>query len=92
MKGSKEFLDICKNIVKDYANEHLDKTDEKIITEEDVYVVWYCKALKNHKALLSTTLFDGMYYECTYNGEKEEIYLDAYKKWENQCISLKKEK
>lgn len=90
MKGSKEFLDICKNVVRDYANQHLDKTDEKIITEEDVYVVWYCKALNNHKALLSTTLFDGMYYECTYNGEKEEIYLDAYKKWENQCIQFKK--
>lgn len=92
MTGFKEFLDICKNVVRDYANEHLDKTDEKIITEDDVYVVWYCKGLKNHKALLSMTLFNGMYYECTFNGEKEEIYLDAYKKWENQCISLKKEK
>lgn len=45
-----------------------------------------CKALKNSKALLSTKVSDGMYYELTYNGEKDEIYLDAYKKWENKVI------
>ena len=44
-----------------------------------------CKTLQNSKALVSTTLFDGMYYELTYNGDKKELYLDAYKKWENIC-------
>ena len=46
------------------------------------------KTLQNHKALLSTTLHDGMYYELTFNGDKGEIYLDAYKKFENRCIKL----
>ena len=27
-----------------------------------------------------------MYDECTYNGDKEEMYFDAYKKWENKKI------
>ena len=27
-----------------------------------------------------------MYYELTYNGDKEEWYLDAYKKFENKVI------
>lgn len=27
-----------------------------------------------------------MYYEVTYNGDKKETYLDAYKKWENVCV------
>ena len=35
---------------------------------------------------LSTTLFDGMYYELTYNGDKKEWYLDAYKKFENRVV------
>ena len=35
---------------------------------------------------MSSTLFDGMYYEITYNGDKNEWYLDAYKKFENKCI------
>jgi hypothetical protein len=78
------FIDICKGIVSDYAIAHLDKSDT--IPEFDVYVVWFCKTLQNCKALLSTTLFDGMYYELTYNGDKNEIYLDAYKKFENKCI------
>ena len=58
----------------------------------DVFVVWSCKTLQNSKALLSTTLYDGMYYECTLNGDKKEIYFDAYKKFENKCIKLEEEK
>lgn len=27
-----------------------------------------------------------MYYEVTYNGDKKQFYLDAYKKFENRCI------
>lgn len=86
--GNDEFLIKCKEIVKDYANEHLDKSDNKEISINDVFVVWSCKTLQNNKALLSTTLFDGMYYELTYNRDKKELYLDAYKKFENRCIKL----
>ena len=78
-------------IVRDYTNEHLDKTDNKEITLDDVFIVWSCKTLQNNKALLSTTVSDGMYYECTYNGDKNELYLDAYKKFENRCIKLEEE-
>ena len=82
------FLDLCRKEVVKYTNEHLDGTDHKKITTDDVFMVWCCKTLQNNKALLSTTLFDGMYYECTYNGDKKELYLDAYKKFENKCIKL----
>ena len=78
---NEKFIDLCKEEVMKYVNEHLDKTDKKEITIDNVFVVWSCKTLQNNKALLSTTLFDGMYYECTYNGDKNELYFDAYKKW-----------
>jgi len=29
-----------------------------------------------------------MYYELTYNGDRKELYLDAYRKWENVCIEV----
>jgi hypothetical protein len=86
--GSKEFLDECKEEVRSYTQAHLDKTDNTSVSLDDVFVVWYCKILQNHKALLSTRLPDGMYYECTYNGDKKELYFDAYKKFENKCIKI----
>lgn len=86
--NEKNFVSLCKKQVAEYVNKHLDKSDNKQIIEDDVFVVWMCKTLQNSKALLSTTLFDGMYYELTYNGDKKELYLDAYKKWENVCIRV----
>lgn len=85
-----DFENLCIKLVKDYANEHLDKSDNVMVEEKDVFIVWICKALQNNKALLSTTLLDGMYYEITYNGDKKEIYLDAYKKFENRAIKVEK--
>lgn len=84
------FMRMVKEIVRNYTNEHIDKTDNKKISNDDVYIVWYCKTLQNWKALVSTTLFDGMYYELTVNGDKNEMYLDAYKKFENRKIVLDK--
>lgn len=54
----------------------------------DVFVVWNAYILGNIKALLSTTIPDGMYYEVTYNKAKNEIYFDAYKKFENRKVDL----
>ena len=67
-------------------NSHVDKTDGVQISIEDVYVVWFCKTLQNWKALLSTNVPDGVYYEITHNGDKNETYVDVYKKWENFCV------
>ena len=71
-------------IVEEYVDAHLDKSDA--VPSYEIYVVCQCYILGNAKWLISTTLRDGMYYEVTYNREKREYYLDAYKKFENQCI------
>ena len=83
-----EFIKLCKQIIVNYFNDRVEITDDMKITEENVFIVWSCKTLQNNKALVSTTVSDGMYYELTYNGDKQELYLDAYKKWENKCIKI----
>lgn len=83
---NKNTMKLIKETIRDYVNEHIDKTDKMQITVDDVYIVWFCKTLQNWKALASTSVPDGMYYELTYNGDKDEMYLDAYKKFENRCI------
>lgn len=71
-------------IVKDYITKHLDKSVQ--MPDFTVFTVWKCKTLQNWKYLLSSTIPDGMYYELTYNGDKNEWYLDAYKKFENVVV------
>ena len=83
-----DMMNLCKKVVVDYFNSIVDRTDNMQLTEDNVYIVWFSKTLQNFKALLSTTVSDGMYYEITYNGDKNELYLDAYKKWENKKITL----
>lgn len=76
-------LDTARKAVAEYFNDHVEVTDGKMITPDDCYIVWFAKTLQNWKALVSTNVSDGMYYELTYNGDKKELYMDAYKKWEN---------
>ena len=78
-----KFLDKAISTVHNYIVTRLEKTDPD--PDFSVYVVWFAKTLQNWKALASTTLPDGMYYEVTYNGDKQETYLDAYKKFDNVC-------
>lgn len=77
--GTAKFLNIAIEAVRDYVGEPYNYV---------VYVVWNCKTLQNNKALLSTDRPDGLYFEATYNGDKKELYLDAYKKEKNVCIKL----
>ena len=74
-----EFMELCKQEVR---KDYIIQTGKRIATD-DIHIVWYCKTLHNWKALVSTNRIDGLYYECTYNGDKKEMYVDAYKKWEN---------
>ena len=71
----------------EYVKEKLEKTDTHVeFHEEDVYIVWFCYILGGWKALVSTLLPDGMYYEVTFDKNKNLVYLDAYKKWDNVAI------
>ena len=71
-------------LVKDYILKHLDKMDN--IPDFELYIVWKCKTLQNWKALISTDVINGLYWEVTHNGDKNETYVEMYKKTNNICV------
>lgn len=84
--NNEAMMNRAKQLVVGYFNTHVDVTDGKKLTMEDVFIVWFSKTLQNWKALVSTTVSDGMYYEITHNGDKGETYVDVYKKWDSKCV------
>ncbi len=76
----------ARTIVMVYFNKNKDVTDEYEMTFADTYVVWFAKTLQNWKALVSTNVPDGVYYEVTHDGNNQETYLDVYKKLDNVSI------
>ena len=87
---SREFLKLAVETVAEHLNKTLDlhPSAAGAVEPEDVYVVWSCKTLQNAKAILSTDAVNGILYELTYNGDKDELYLDEYMKSINRKINL----
>ena len=86
---NKKFVELAIGLVEDCLIDVLEYVDADTI---DIYVVWLSKTLQNNKALLSTDKGDGRYYEITYNGDKDEFYVDMYKKELNRAVTIKKPK
>ena len=61
--------------------------DEKDYTEDEFYCVWMNKTLQNAKGLFASTRPDKLYSEVTYNGDKDEFYVDVYRKLDNSKFS-----
>lgn len=80
--GMDHFQSVCKKKLVEWYNKN--HTQQRIDLS-NVFVVWSCKTLQNYKALLSTVSGDGIYAEYTYNGDKQELYEDVYKKVTNTC-------
>lgn len=86
--SEEDLIAMC--MVERYTIDHMDKSDadyQKNIDELKIFIVWKNKTLQNWKYLISTSVADGMYYEVTFNGNKKEWYLDAYKKFANESTS-----
>lgn len=83
---AESFTDKAKRIVMDHYNVQALANGTNILQPYDIYVVWFSKTLQNWKALVSTDMHDGLYYEVTHNGDKKETYLDVYQKVSNTLI------
>jgi len=83
MDCQQKFINRGKEAVVEYTNE---MAGSNLISIDDVFVVWSCKTLQNSKALLANNTADHLYFELTYNGDKDEIYFDVYNKVINKAI------
>ena len=79
---------VPRNMIFALVNDKLDKDNLPAITIDDIFVVWFCKTLQNWKALVSTTLPDDTYYEVTFDGDKNQVYIDTYRKIENKAYDF----
>lgn len=81
-----DFQKKCKEWLRNYYSENFDIN----LGIEDIYVVWAAKVLQNNKVLLKKHIpTDDLYVECTYNGEKQETYIDIYYKEKNIVVDMK---
>lgn len=80
---SYDFEVICKNILID----HLKRLYDEDLTIKDLHLVWYAKELQNHKCVIVDLNDNQRYYELTFNGNKDEIYLDIYNKEHNITVN-----
>lgn len=64
------------------------KSNDETLTRGDVILVWFSKTLQNWKALVIVNRPGETYYEVTFNGDKNEVYIDTYEKRNNIAISL----
>lgn len=85
IKDYRAFETIVRKTVADYTNK---VALDNIISPDEVYIVWSCKTLQNWKALAATPLPDNRYFEITYNGDKRELYMDAYRKEDNEVTKF----
>ncbi len=83
--GNQEFASRATSIVRNWYKEHV------TMTPNEIYVVWMVKVLRNNKAMISSNLSDGRYFEVTWDGERENFYLDVYSKDENQALDIEGE-
>lgn len=85
MSDSDLFLKKAKRLAVENFNLGIPRAVDRI-TVDDVYIVWFAKVLQNWKALVSTDVLPGIYWEITYNGAKQVTYVDRYAKVTNNAI------
>lgn len=76
------FPEIAKRLVFEHAKP-LVKEEFPEFSPSDVYVVWFCYILGGWKALCSTAVADGRYYEVTYAKDRHMAFVDIYAKTHN---------
>ncbi len=72
------FPEVARDITFNHIKARLEKTGTHVtFSKDEVYVVWFAFILGHWKALISTSLPDGRYYEVT-RKPTHEVFIDTY--------------
>ena len=85
---SRRFEQVAVRITADHYNKRAKEHGRPTIQEDDLVIVWACKTLQNNKAILSTRSKTGLLIEVSYNGDKQQAYIDTYQKADNVVVPL----
>lgn len=76
----RKFQELAKNAVAKYCEKTFTTSpDDKHLTSDDFYTVWFCKTIQHFKMMIGSDSVEGTYFEVTYNGDTDELYIDEYK-------------
>lgn len=81
-----KFIKTARQVVVDQINNSKNNRSTRRIDEKGVYVVWFTKVLGNWKAIVASPIVRTYMWEVTYNGGKDEIYIDVYRRQESVKI------
>ena len=84
----KTFPEVAKDLVFEQALALGVRLNRPTFSRAEVYVVWFAYVLGHWKALCSTSLPDGRYYEVTFHKERQVAFVDTYVKTHNVEVSF----
>lgn len=73
------------------SKEFIERASQEIKAESpgyEVHLVWFSKTIQNFKGIFIQLSPDDYMYEVTYNGDKQEMYVDKYNKMKKTEIKL----
>lgn len=84
------YLLTAKTLVADNYNEHHDDSETPPLDIDDIYILVFAKALNNWKAVLASTVVRGLVWMVSFNGGKNEAYIEIYRKINNVKVPVRR--
>jgi hypothetical protein len=85
--ASTDLVYVAKSVAAYYYN--LRNFAGRVVSPDDVRVVWFVKALQNWKCLaIANSGPNGRYFEITYDGDRGFAYVDYYVKHDNMKVAV----
>jgi hypothetical protein len=84
------YLQQAKQLVMENYNGHHEDENEPPLRIGDLHIVSFVKTLSTWRAQVGSGVVRGLVWIVTFNGQKNEAYIEVYRKLTNTKVSLRK--